>query len=99
MDLIDSNIDKLANLCKKHKVSRMFVFGSAVTDNFNKESDIDLIVDFEGVDVYDYANNYFDLKASLETIFKREVDLLEEKAITNPYFKKAVDARKVLIYG
>lgn len=99
MNLIDSNIDKLANLCKKHKVARMFVFGSAITDHFNNDSDIDLIVDFEGVDVYDYANNYFDLKSSLEAIFKRKVDLLEEKAIKNPYFKKAVDAKKVLIYG
>ena len=47
----------------------------------------------------DYADNYFDLKFSLENIFKRSVDLLEEKAIKNPYFKKVVEEKKQLIYG
>jgi predicted nucleotidyltransferase len=47
----------------------------------------------------DYADNYFDLKFSLEDTFKRSVDLLEEKAIKNPYFKKALDKNKQLIYG
>jgi hypothetical protein len=46
----------------------------------------------------DYADNYFDLKFSLEDTFKRPVDLLEEKAIINPYFKRAIDKNMQLIY-
>lgn len=99
MNLIESNIDKLVDLCKKHKVAKLFAFGSIITDRFNKDSDIDLVVDFEEVDLDDYADNYFDLKFSLEALFKREVDLLEEKAIKNPFFRKSVDAKKKLIYG
>ncbi len=99
MRMIDKNIDKIRTLCNKHKVARLFVFGSILTDNFKKSSDIDLIVDFTGVELYDYADNYFDLKASLEKLFKRPIDLLEDKAIKNPYLRKSIDSSKQMIYG
>ncbi len=99
MNLIESNIDNLRTLCKSHKVQRLFVFGSVLSDRFQKDSDIDLIVDFQGVELYDYADNYFDFKESLENLFKREVDLLEDKAIKNPYLRQSIDSSKVLVYG
>ncbi|NOZ47090.1 MAG: nucleotidyltransferase, partial [Chlorobi bacterium] len=82
-----------------HKVVRLFVFGSVLTDNFNKSSDIDFLVDFSNVNLYDYADNYFDLKKSLESLLKRQIDLLEEKAVNNPYLKQSIDSSKRLIYG
>lgn len=99
MNIIDQNIDKINALCNKHKVARLFVFGSILTDNFKKSSDIDLLVDFSGVDLYDYADNYFDLKISLEKVLERQVDLLEDKAVKNPYLRKSIDSSKRLIYG
>ena len=77
----------------------LYAFGSVLTDRFNDRSDVDLIVNFHDIKLLDYADNYFDLKFSLEDIFKRPVDLLEEKAIRNPYFKKSVEQTKLLIYG
>lgn len=99
MDIIDKNIDRIRTLCSKHKVNRLFVFGSILTNRFKKTSDIDFVVDFAGVDLYDYADNYFDLKKSLEILLKREVDLLEDKAIRNPYLRQSIDSSKQLIYG
>ena len=99
MDLIDRNIDKINDLCLKHRVGKLFVFGSVITNRFKGDSDIDLIVDFKEVDLYDYADNYFDLKFSLENLFNREVDLLEDKAIKNPYLRQSIDSSKQLIYG
>jgi uncharacterized protein len=99
MTLIDRNIDMIRTLCKKHKVARLFVFGSVITDRFKENSDIDLIVDFQDVDLYDYADNYFDLKNSLERIFKRKVDLLENQAINNPYLRQSIDSQKQIVYG
>jgi predicted nucleotidyltransferase len=99
MNLIELNIDNIRLLCSKHKVNKLFVFGSVLKDSFNKDSDIDLVVDFRDVDLLEYADNYFDLKEQLESIFNRPVDLLEEKAIRNPYFKKQIDTEKQLIYG
>ncbi len=99
MHLIEKNIDSIRDLCKKHKVRSLFAFGSVLTDKFRKESDIDLIVDFQDIDLYGYAENYFDLKQRLENIFEREVDLLEEKAIKNPFLRLSIDATKICIYG
>lgn len=99
MRIIDKNIDKIKTLCNKHKVARLFVFGSILTDNLKKSSDIDLLVDFSEVALYDYADNYFDLKISLEKLLNRQIDLLEDKAIKNPYLRKSIDSSKRLIYG
>lgn len=99
MNLIQANIEKIKLLCSKHKVNKLFAFGSIVKDNFNKDSDIDLVVDFNAIEVVEYADNYFDLKEQLELIFNRPVDLLEDNAIQNPFLKKQIDAEKKLIYG
>lgn len=99
MKIINENIDKIKALCSKHNVSRLFVFGSILTNKFKKSSDIDLLVDFSGVDLYDYADNYFELKISLEKLLKRQIDLLEDKAVKNPYLRKSIDSSKKMIYG
>jgi len=99
MVVIDKNIEKIKILCNKHKVSKLFVFGSVLSDKFKKSSDIDFVVDFSEVDIYNYADNYFNLKDSLENLLNRQVDLLEEKAIKNPYLRKTIDSSKRLIYG
>lgn len=99
MNAISQNITLINSLCKSHKVEKLYAFGSVLTERFNEKSDVDLIVSFENVELLDYADNYFDLKFSLENIFNRPVDLVEEKAIKNPYFKKAVEQKRHLIYG
>jgi predicted nucleotidyltransferase len=90
---------QINELCVNHKVKSLYAFGSILTADFNNKSDIDLIVDFKEMDVADYADNYFDLKFSLQNIFNRSVDLLEEQAIKNPYFKQALNQKKELVYG
>ncbi|MDD4969639.1 MAG: nucleotidyltransferase domain-containing protein [Paludibacter sp.] len=99
MTLIDRNIETIRTLCKKHKVAKLFIFGSILTNRFKENSDIDFIVDFQGVELYDYADNYFELKDSLERIFKRKVDLLENQAINNPYLRQSIDSQKQIVYG
>jgi hypothetical protein len=99
MTPIEQYNNAIQALCVRHKVKRLYAFGSVLTDRFNKDSDIDLMVDFEPLDLSLYADNYYSLKFALEDTFRRQVDLLEEKAIRNPYFRKAIDNQKQLIYG
>ena len=96
LDMYSSEINKL---CKSHKVKSLYAFGSVLNDTFNENSDIDLVVDFQQIDLLEYADNYFDLKFSLEEMFKRPIDLLEEKAIKNPYFRQALNQQRQLVYG
>ncbi len=97
--IIEQYRNNLRRLCEKYSVDKLYVFGSILNDNFSSTSDIDFIVRFDTVDIERYADNYFNLKFALEALFKRKVDLLEEQAIKNPFFKKAVDKSKKLIYG
>jgi len=99
MKLTREHLEAINTLCRSHRVSRLYAFGSVLTEDFNDKSDIDLMVDFEDMQLFDYADNYFDLKFSLEEVLARPVDLVEEKAIRNPYFRKAVDRTKRLIFG
>ena len=99
MKFIEQYANDIHRLCSQHKVKRLYAFGSVLNDNFNKASDIDFIVDFEPLEVNQYADNQFNLKFALEDMLHRSVDLLEEKAIKNPYFKQAVENQRQLIYG
>jgi uncharacterized protein len=99
MNIIDKNINDIKTLCRQHKVAKLFLFGSILTEKFKDSSDIDLLVDFSGVSLYEYADNYFELKNSLEKLLNRKIDLLEEKAVKNPYLRKTIDSTKLLIYG
>jgi len=99
MNQLSTYKTQINELCENHKVKSLYAFGSVLTTRFNTESDIDLIVDFKDIDVKDYADNYFDLKFALQEIFKRPIDLLEEKAIKNPYFKQVLNESKELVYG
>jgi uncharacterized protein len=99
MNRLETYTADITKLCENHKVKSLYAFGSILTDRFNIESDIDLIVDFSNIEVEDYADNYFEFKFSLQDILKRPIDLLEEKAIKNPYFKQSVNQKRLLIYG
>ncbi len=99
MKEITKHLDQINSLCNTNKVKTLFAFGSVTTENFGPDSDIDLVVDISEMDPLSYADNYFSLKTQLESIFHRHIDLLEQKAIKNPYLKKQIDLTKVLIYG
>lgn len=99
MSAIAKYTNDINRLCSKYKVKAFYVFGSALTSDFNEQSDLDFIVDFETQDTEHYADNYFNLKFALEDTFKRNIDLLEQKSIKNPYFKKSIENQRQLLYG
>lgn len=101
MKLIERHIHVIIELCKKYNVKSLAVFGSILTDRFNAQSDVDLLVDFNAVDPdsFDYLSNYFDLRDALEKLFNRTVDLIEYGSNLNPLFRDAVDRHKQIIYG
>ena len=65
MNHLDTYLKEINYLCEQHKVNKLYVFGSALSNNFNEKSDIDLIVDFNTLALEEYADNYFDFKFSL----------------------------------
>lgn len=96
---IDQYKQAINDLCLRYNVKALYVFGSVLTDRFNAKSDIDLVVDIDSNDPLVYADAYFDLKFALQDLFNRKIDLLENKAIKNPYIRKNIDQSKFLVYG
>lgn len=96
---IAPHINDINRLCSLYGVKHLYAFGSVLTNKFNAQSDIDFLVDFLPLNSADYADNYYNFKYSLEEIFKRNIDLLEEKAIRNPYLMQAINSNKKVVYG
>ena len=97
--LIGKKHDDFIDICRAHKVSKIYAFGSSITDHFDPaKSDIDVIVDLEISDPIEYGETLLSLWDRLESFFNRKVDLLTEDSITNPYLRKSIEATKKLIY-
>ena len=99
MSYIDNYRETIELLCYEHLVDKLYLFGSASKNKLNNNSDIDMVVKFKSIDLAAYFNNYMSLKNKLKNLFQRDVDLLEEQAISNPYLKQSIDKSKQLIYG
>lgn len=97
---IETHHDELAALCRRYQVRHLELFGSAVTVDLDSDSsDLDFLVEFQLDDSAGYADMYFGLLEGLSSLFDRPVDLVIESAITNPYFREAVDRSRTLLYA
>ena len=98
VSLIDKHRKALIDLCQKHHVKRLDVFGSAATDDFDQSSDIDFLVEFDSKINPRRFDNYFDLHRALERLFARPIDLVEPGGLRNPYFVRRVNETRRQIY-
>jgi hypothetical protein len=87
--------------CQRYRVKRLEVFGSAATGGgFDvATSDLDFLVEFLPVDPSEHARAYFGLLEALQGIFHRPVDLVETRAIRNPYFLQAISQTRTVLYA
>lgn len=96
--LVEGKRDEIMTLCRELGVRRLDVFGSAVSDDFDVErSDVDVLVEVDPEHLT--MDNYFALKWGLERILGRSVDVVDVRAVRNPYFKAQVMATRELLYA
>lgn len=95
---VQQHIDVIRKICSDLRVKRLDIVGSAARDDFQPErSDIDVFVEFEGVDrLFD---RYFELKERLEQELGKQVDVIQDSAVKNPYVRNSLDRDRVPIYG
>ena len=87
-------------LFQSHKIEKVYLFGSATTDAFSAKSDIDLLISFQkDLDPLEKGELWWSLHDSLRVFFNREIDLITEGSLQNPYFIEEVNNTKQLIYG
>jgi|ERR1019366_25867 predicted nucleotidyltransferase len=93
-------LPKVIELFKKHKIKNAYAFGSVVTDKFNPQSDVDLIINFQdNLEPLAAGEHWWNLHDELRELLHREIDLVTERSLKNPYFIKELNQTKLPIYG
>lgn len=97
--IFKDKINELKSICLSLGVKRLYVFGSVVSNKFRDDSDIDFLISFtEKLSIEQYTDNYFTLQYKLRELFNREIDIVTERTLSNPYFIESIDETKQLIY-
>jgi predicted nucleotidyltransferase len=98
--LIENKQVELQAICEKYAVAELYLFGSALTSDFNKDSDLDFAVLFKStLSPIEYGDAFFGLLEELQVLFSRKVDLISYRVVKNPIFKKELDRTKLTLYA
>ncbi len=100
--LVESRRSEIAELCRRHRVRRLEVFGSATAagEDFDPHgSDLDFLVEFLPLERGQRADAYFGLLEGLQDVFGRHIDLVMTRAIRNRYFMEAIQAHREVLYA
>jgi len=99
IDLVEQRRTSIAELCRRHEVRRLELFGSAARGDFQPaKSDLDFVVQFARTGYTGYADAFLEFAEALEELFGRKVDVLTERMIRSPHFRAAVDATRQVVY-
>ncbi|MCD4795402.1 MAG: nucleotidyltransferase domain-containing protein [Bacteroidales bacterium] len=97
--IIISEKEKINKLFKNHKVVKAYIFGSAIKSDFNINSDIDFLITFQDdLEPLEKGELWWSLHDSLRNLLNREIDLLTERSLKNPYLIKELDRTKQLVW-
>ena len=98
--LVETQRDKLIYLCREYAVKKLELFGSAAVGDFDLEkSDLDFLVDFEPCTPVLHAERYLGLLAAMQDSFGRNIDLVEIRAMRNPYFIQSIESDRQIVYA
>ncbi len=97
--ILENKEKDLLGVCEELKIKSLYAFGSVVTDNFGDDSDLDFLISFfDKLSVEEYTDNYFLLQYKLREMFQREIDIVTERTLSNPYFIESINENKILLY-
>ena len=97
--IVKGKIQEIKELCIRYHVVKLDIFGSAATGENLKPNDLDFLVEFQTLPPGEHAKAYFNLLEDLKQLFGCHIDLVEDVAITNPFFRQGVDETRKPIYA
>ena len=98
--VLEGHRPELVELCRKYRIRRLDVFGSAARGDFNEHSsDVDLLVEFDDMPHADRADAYLGFLVAVEALLRRRVDLVELGAVRNPYLRRGIEESRELVYA
>lgn len=98
---IEQHRAAIAEICRRYRVRRLEVFGSAARgDDFDPAwSDVDFLAEFEPQGKPATMTEYFELRDALAEVTGRPVDLVMAGEIRNPYILASIEKSREVIYG
>jgi len=88
---------KIESFCKKYHIAYLALFGSVLTSNFTKKSDVDILVRFEKKHT-PHLFSMIRMELELSDIVGYPVDLKTPNDLS-PYFRNDVLTKAKTIYG
>lgn len=99
-NIIAKNKAQLDQLFKRHKVTSAYVFGSVLTEDWGEDSDIDVLINFqEDLAPLTRGELWWSLYDELRSLLGRNVDLITESSLKNPFFIEELKHTRQRIYG
>ncbi len=92
-------IELVTPACEEFAVCELSIFGSQARGDSDEESDFDFVVSFHKTQGSKLSDRFFGLLFYLEDHLAKQIDLLEQDAIRNPYLRAAIEEEKKIIYG
>ena len=99
-DIVTDRQAEVAALCRRFRVRRLDLFGSAARGTFDAaRSDLDFVVTFEELHPVALADAWFGLREGLAALFGRPVDLLTAESIRNAYLRESIERHHRTLYA
>jgi uncharacterized protein len=91
---------QLLAVLSKHPIKTAYLFGSVLTNRFNKDSDLDLVINFmDGLDPLEAGDHWWGIHDQLRDLLNREIDIVTERSLKNPYFIEELQNSRLKVYG
>ncbi|MDX2250595.1 MAG: nucleotidyltransferase domain-containing protein [Bacteroidia bacterium] len=100
-EILEEKLPKIHEICQRHHVRYLWVFGSVLEKEFREDSDIDFLYEWDrpSISEGEYLPNLDSCIESLQALFGRKIDFIHYPSLRNPYFIKSVEATKILLYA
>ncbi len=95
---INLNYNDILMICKKYSIIELSIFGSSLRDDFNKNSDIDILVSFDENAVISLFD-IMDIEKEFSKVFNREIDVVEKESLKNPIRKNRILSTREILYA
>lgn len=99
--LIREHLNEIQTLCRKYKMNRVWLFGSALDPtSFHASSDVDFLYepDKDRMSIREFLDNPYEIRQALSELLGRKVDWIRYLPFRNPYFRREIEATKEIIY-
>jgi uncharacterized protein len=91
----------IAEFCRRHGVRELYLFGSILSDEFDDQSDVDVMIEMQDADAPGSFEESFGMEDELEKIFRRKVDLVSKRVVAssaNQHRKRSILESARLVY-